>query len=122
MLTKEKELMLQKIIRDDTTIAEELEKAESISGVCEIFGSRGLTLSEDEASELMASAVVPEEGELDENALNNVAGGISWKQAKDSFLFGARVGIGARMLYDKYKYGNAQRTYSYSQLASGKFW
>lgn len=122
MINKEKELKLSAIINTDETLSSELATAETVTEICEIFARRGLELTEEEVTALMCQVAVPAEGELAEDDLDDVAGGITWEQAYGAFMFGARVGIGIRMVYDKYKYGNAQKTYTYSQLKSGKFW
>lgn len=123
MISSEKELLVKKIICEDETIATELENCDSVEAFCQVFAKRNFVMSEDEALELMNGVLNgAESGELSEDSLNNVSGGVSWADAKKAFLAGARVGIATRMVYDYYKYGNATKNYSYSQLASGKFW
>lgn len=124
MINNEKELLIKKVICEDATIAADLEKCDSVEAFREVFAKRNIELSEDEALELFDGAFVgAESDELNEDALDNVSGGaVTWEKAKKAFLIGARVGIGARMVYDHYKYGNATKTYSKSQLISGKFW
>ena len=124
MINNEKELLIKKVICEDATIATDLEKCDSVEAFREVFAKRDIELSEDEALELFEGAFVSAESdELDEDALDNVSGGaVTLKKAASAFLVGARVGIAARMVYDKVKYGNATKTYTTSQLKSGKFW
>lgn len=124
MINNEKELLIKNVICEDATIAADLEKCDSVEAFREVFAKRNIELSEDEALELFDGAFVSAESdELDEDALDNVSGGgVTWAKAKSAFLTGARVGIAARMVYDKVKYGNATKTYSTKQLKSGKFW
>lgn len=123
MINNEKELLIKKVICEDATIAADLGKCDSVEAFREVFAKRNVELGEDEALELFEGAFVSAASdELDEDTLDNVSGGVTWAQATSAFLFGARVGMAGRMVYDYYKYGNATRTYSIKQLKSGKFW
>lgn len=83
-----------------------------------------MNLTEDEIAELMVGAINSSgDGELDEDSLDEAAGGVSYLSAFIKAAgVGARIGIAARMVYDKYKYGNPYKNYNMSHLKSGRFW
>ena len=123
MMNMDKELLIKKVICEDANIAEELERCESVEEFRDVFAKRAVELSEEESVELVEKILVAgQDGELTEADLENVAGGLTLKQAIWAFKMGARVGIAARMVYDYYKHGNAYKNYTLKQLMSGKFW
>lgn len=120
-MNREKELALKKIMNEDSTVLAEIEASESVDAFCAVFAKRGIEMSQEEASELLQTAVSSSpDGELDENSLDAVAGGggcaaIAWG-------VGARVGILGRMVYDYCTTGNPFKNYSPEQLITGSIW
>ena len=89
-----------------------------------VFARRGVELTEEEIAEIYSEVGARfDDGELNESNLEEVAGGgITWGMAVGAWRVGARIGMGARMLYDKKVHGNAQYTYTYDQLRRGSIW
>ncbi|MBR5094198.1 MAG: hypothetical protein IK095_03805, partial [Oscillospiraceae bacterium] len=114
------EALLKRLIEEDPSVESEIAAVSSVEELKEVFAKRGVELSTEELDELFASATGSfAEGELDEEDMDKVAGGISLKQALSAWRVGARIGIGARMIYDHFKHGNAQYTYTLKQLKKG---
>ncbi len=118
-----KELEIKQVILNNPALEEKLATVESYEDIKAVFAAYDCQLS-DEDIDTMFNKVAAScaEGELDEENLDNVAGGISWGAVKLAWGVGKRAGIGIRMVYDHYKYGNAQKNYSYKQLVTGKLW
>lgn len=121
-MTRERKQQLEAIVRaDDGALAKELEGIDSKEAFLAAFAGRGVTLTGDEADELLADALTPQhDGELDENELEAVAGGISWKAVVAAWETGVRIGMIARMIYDKLKYNDAYRNYNWNDFIKGR--
>lgn len=114
-----KEELLKKLIAEDPAIEAEIAAVTDEAGLKEIFAKRGCELTTEELDELFAKATTGFDGELSEDEMDRVAGGLSLAQIKAAWRVGARIGMGGRMLYDYLKTGNAQATYTFKQLAKG---
>ena len=115
----EKEQAVKNLILQDDSILAEIEKVKSADDFLSIFHNRGLDLTIEEAEDLLEKQLSEGNGELSEEMLSDVAGGMTGKQA---FFIGTRVGIAARMVYDGCKYGNPYKNYNMGNLITGKFW
>ena len=76
MINVEKVQMLSAILNSDESLISELAASESAAEACEVFALRGLEISEEELISLFAQARVSVDGELDEDNLECVAGGV----------------------------------------------
>ena len=104
------------LIKNDATIENEMTSAKTVEELQAVFARRGVTVTEDELDELVVSTIEVPEGELSEDDLSNVAGGISLKQLALAWKIGGCIGISLRRLYDKYKHGNPNYTYSFKDF------
>ena len=110
-----KEQVIRELIKNDPSIEKEMCAVATIEELQAVFSKRGVTVSEAELDTLMASTFTTE-GELAEDDLEDVAGGISLRQFLFAWKVGGCIGISARRLYDKYKHGNPDYTYSYADF------
>ena len=120
-MTNEKRIEIEELIKaDEGTLAAELEKVENREDFIKAFAIRGVEMTEEDADDMLKE-LVPTDGELTDDDLEGVAGGMSLIQAiKLGWGIGARAGMLARMLYDKYKYNNAYRNYNWKNVLTGK--
>ncbi len=120
-MTNEKRIEIEELIKaDEGTLAAELEKVEKREDFIKAFAIRGVEMTEADADDMLKE-LVPTDGELTDDDLEGVAGGMSLIQAiKLGWGIGARAGMLARMLYDKYKYNNAYRNYNWKNVLTGK--
>lgn len=121
-MTQERRDQLVDLVQaDDGALAKELETADSKEAFLAAFARKGIELTSEEADELLLEIVPAEKaGELNENDLESVAGGISLKAAIAAWKAGVRVGIVARMIYDKLRYNNAYKNYNWDNFLKGK--
>lgn len=120
-MTNEKRIEIEELIKaDEGTLAAELEKVGNREDFIKAFAIRGVEMTEEDADDMLKE-LVPTDGELTDDDLEGVAGGMSLIQAiKLGWGIGARAGMLARMLYDKYKYNNAYRNYNWKNVLTGK--
>ena len=121
----EKKTQIEELIKaDDGALAAELEKVESRDDYIKVFAARGVELTEEEADEMLKDLLLPTDGELNDDDLEGVAGGITFAAVlaavKKGWGIGARAGMLARMLYDKIKTGNAYANYNWKNVITGK--
>ena len=106
---------------DEGVFAKELEEAQSKEEFIAAFSAHGIELTSEDADELLKETLSDEE--LSEEALEDVAGGMSFLAAvKLGWGIGTRVGMVGRMVYDNYKYGNPYKNYNWNNVKTGKFW
>ena len=104
---------------DNGEFAKQLEAAQSKDEIIEAFAAHGIELTTNDADDLLKETFVDDE--LNEEALEDVAGGMSvWQAAKIGWGIGARVGMIGRMIYDKYKSGNPYKNYTWDNVLTGK--
>ena len=65
---------LEALLSDDS-VFDEIQKVSSIEEFTSLLAQKGITLSDDDLQELLTQAQGSEEGELSEDALEDVAGG-----------------------------------------------
>jgi len=120
-MTNEKKIQVEELIKaDNGALAKELEGVASREDFIKIMAANGVELTAEEADEMLQD-IMPQEGELSDDDLEGVAGGMSLLKAlKLGWGIGSRAGMLARMLYDKYKYNDAYKNYNWKNVISGK--
>ena len=73
---EEKFVQVNELLKDESFI-EELKTAENDEDVQKLFAAKGIDLSLDEIAQMVQESIVAHNnGELDENSLDNVSGGV----------------------------------------------
>ena len=120
-MTNEKKIQVEELIKaDGGALAKELEGVEGREDFIKIMAGHGVELTAEEADEMLQE-IMPKDGELSDDDLEGVAGGMSLlKAVKLGWDIGSRAGMLARMVYDKYKYNDPYRNYNWKNVISGK--
>lgn len=121
MTTKAIGEKLHKVFEDHPEIEGKLKDMDSVEEFRALLSNYEVDVTDEEVDTLLMQALQGSESEeLSEEQLENVAGGISWKNAVTAWRVGARIGMGIRMIYDYHTTGNAYKNYTLKNLATGK--
>lgn len=108
-----KDQIIELIKADDGTLAKEMEEITSREEFVKVFADHGVQVSEGDADDFLCQGrPFDEDGELDENALEEVSGGIAIWAVIAAWKGGKAIGQMLRRGYDYIKYGDANRNYS----------
>ena len=119
-MTTEKRAQIVELLQRDNSLEAEFKSIETKEEFQALFARNGIEVTDEEASEMLAEAMNSTvQGELNEDQLESVAGGIALSKFYAAWKWGTRFGIGITMIYDYYKYGNATKTYSVDNLIKG---
>ena len=82
----------------DEAFVEKLSSAKTAAAVAAVFSAEGVQLTEEDAKQLMDYVV--QDGELSEETLDSVAGGIVWESV---YVACFAIGLGAGLAHGAYK-------------------
>lgn len=117
MVTKARVEELGKVFEAHPEIEDKLKDIKTVDDFRAIVADYNCNLTDEDVDELFQKAISStSNGELNEADLEQVAGG---GLIKSAWRWGARLGMGIRMVYDYCKTGNPQKTYSIKDLKKG---
>ena len=111
-------VQIEELIKaDDGSLAKEMEEITSREDFIKVFASHGVQVTEDDADEFLQQGhSTIEDGELDDNALEEVSGGLALWAVIAAWKGGKAIGQMLRRGYDYIKYGDANRSYSVTDV------